>query len=652
MRTSTALLFSLLGFVTAAFGQTGPAGKVNFSRLASSSLDPYTSAPTVTQQQWFQTHFTRMVVYSPYFDSRTSWYPNAQVYQDLYAIYTNSAVVSQHPEWILHDQSGNRLYIPWGCANGTCPQYAADIANPNFRAWWIAQVAAIFTQGNYKGLWIDDVNMNFSISDVNGNFVAPVDDSTGTAMTWGAWRYYVAQFAMQIRQAFPNKEIVHNSVWFAGPTGIRDADPAIQLQISAADIIDVERGIGSDPGLTGGVGIWSLVALFAFIDRVHQTGHTNVLLQYDVTDEPTREYSLAGYFLTASGHDYYGDTATTPDNWWNGFDVNLGAPLGPRTYSNGIFQRNFANGLVLLADPLASTQTINLPGSFQTVDGAVVSSVTLAAKQGAILIGPFPNATLPALSLDTTSLPAGTSGAFYNQGLQASGGSGLYSFAASGAPGGMAINGWNLSGTPSGAGNSNVLLTVTDTSTNATAQKSLPLTVMPALGIHNSSLPSGTVGTPYSTTLGGAGGSSNYIWSIVNQPRPLAISGSSLAGTPSAAGTSSGVIVSMMDSGTGISVTNTYSIVIAPGAALAITTTSLPSGVVGTNYSASLAASGGSGSYSWSATGLPQGISLSGNTLTGRPTRSGTWSNVVVTVTDKVSKAKATATYTITITNR
>jgi hypothetical protein len=592
-----------------------------------------------------------MVVFSPYFDSRTSWYPNGQVYQDLYAIYTNSAVVTQHPEWILHDQSGNRLYIPWGCSNGTCPQYAADIANPNFRAWWISQVATIFTQGNYKGLWIDDVNMNFSISDTTGNFVAPVDDSTGTAMTWAAWRDYVAQFVVQIRQAFPSKEIVHNSVWFAGPTGIRDLDPAIQLQIAAADIINVERGIGSDPGLTGGTGIWSLIALFAFIDRVHQNGHTNVLQQYAVTDEPTREYSLAGYFLTSGGHDYYGDSGTTPDNWWSGFDVNLGAPLGPRTYSNGIFQRNFANGMVLLADPLASTQTIALPGSFQTVDGAVVNSVTLSATQGAILIGPFPNATLPALSLDTTSLPAATAGASYNLGLQASGGSGLYSFSMSGAPSGMTISDWKLTGTPTGAGTSNVLLTVTDMSTNATAQKSLPITVNGALAIVTSSLPSGMVGTPYNTSLSGAGGSNSYIWSIVNQPAPLAINGSNLNGTPSAAGTSSSVMVSMMDSGSGLSVGSTYTISIAPAAVLAITTTSLPSGVVNANYSASLAASGGAGGYAWSATGLPPGISLNGNTLTGRPNRTGTWSNVVVTVKDK-SGAKASRTYTITITSR
>lgn len=41
-----------------------------------------------------------------------------------------------------------------------------------------------------------------------------------------------------------------------------------------------------------------------------------------------------------------------------------------------------------------------------------------------------------------------------------------------------------------------------------------------------------------------------------------------------------------------------------------ITTTSLPNGTVGASYSASIAGSGGTGSYSWSATGLPAGLGL------------------------------------------
>jgi hypothetical protein len=51
-----------------------------------------------------------------------------------------------------------------------------------------------------------------------------------------------------------------------------------------------------------------------------------------------------------------------------------------------------------------------------------------------------------------------------------------------------------------------------------------------------------------------------------------------------------------------------------------ITSTSLPVGSVGTAYSAPLTATGGQPPYTWTVTGLPPGLSLAGNTITGTPT--------------------------------
>jgi hypothetical protein len=63
-------------------------------------------------------------------------------------------------------------------------------------------------------------------------------------------------------------------------------------------------------------------------------------------------------------------------------------------------------------------------------------------------------------------------------------------------------------------------------------------------------------------------------------------------------------------------------------APLAVSTTSLPSGTANHAYSATLTASGGSGSYTWSISSgsLPSGLSLSTSTgaITGTPTASGT----------------------------
>jgi subtilisin family serine protease len=70
--------------------------------------------------------------------------------------------------------------------------------------------------------------------------------------------------------------------------------------------------------------------------------------------------------------------------------------------------------------------------------------------------------------------------------------------------------------------------------------------------------------------------------------------------------------------------------------ALAITTSSLPNATVSTAYSATIQAIGGTSPYTWSATGLPNGLSLATDgKITGTPTATGSFT-LVVTTTDAV----------------
>ena len=85
---------------------------------------------------------------------------------------------------------------------------------------------------------------------------------------------------------------------------------------------------------------------------------------------------------------------------------------------------------------------------------------------------------------------------------------------------------------------------------------------------------------------------------------------------------------------------------------LKITTgTTLTSGSQGTIYSASVAGSGGSGSYNWSATsGLPSGLSISSSGLiSGTPTSAGTYNSVVLRMYDPFYDTYTEKTFTIVI---
>ena len=80
-------------------------------------------------------------------------------------------------------------------------------------------------------------------------------------------------------------------------------------------------------------------------------------------------------------------------------------------------------------------------------------------------------------------------------------------------------------------------------------------------------------------------------------------------------------------------------------AALGITTTSLPDGVVGVAYSAALVASGGTSPYAWSIVSgsLPGELSLStAGVISGTPTTEGTWT-FTVQVTDSVENTATKA---------
>jgi hypothetical protein len=367
------------------------AGAVHFVRAADSGFDQYTSNPAPEAQTWLRDHMWRMTAWSPYFDSRTSWYPQAWMYDDAYAIYKGSQLATQHPEWIMRDSAGNKLYIPYGCSGGTCSQYAGDISNPAFRHYWIESAATSLAHG-YRGLFIDDVNMEERVGNGQGNSVAPIDSVTGQSMSATKWREDMAQFMAEIRGAFPSAEIVHNAIWFAN-SAAGTTDPSIRHEIESANYIFLERGL-NDSGLTGGNGSWSVNALLTYADEVHALGK-GVIMDGTSSEQQAMAYNLAGYFMISTGNDAVGASGQTPTSWWSGWNVNLGEATGPRYQWNGMLRRDFTGGMALLNAPGAATQTVRLPSAMRNANGSTVTSVTLSASSGAILTSLEPATTPP-----------------------------------------------------------------------------------------------------------------------------------------------------------------------------------------------------------------------------------------------------------------
>jgi len=257
--------------------------------------------------------------------------------------------------------------------------------------------------------------------------------------------------------------------------------------------------------------------------------------------------------------------------------------------------------------------------------------------------------SIEALSITTSSLPNGTQGVAYSASVSASGGASPYTWTITGLPTGLNASGPNISGTPTQSGTFNITVKVTDsevTPVNIQVTLSLTISAPPALAISTTTLPGGTAGASYSTTVTATGGVTPYHWTITGLPSGItftsATPSASVSGTTDDVGTFT-VTASVTDSAsTAASDSATLTLTIAQAAALVITTTTFPNGTINVAYNQTLNATGGIAPYTWTKTGgnLPAGLSLATTgMISGTPTAEGT-SSFTLQVADSESPAQ------------
>jgi Putative Ig domain len=194
-------------------------------------------------------------------------------------------------------------------------------------------------------------------------------------------------------------------------------------------------------------------------------------------------------------------------------------------------------------------------------------------------------------------------------------------------------------------------------STGQSVQNVLSITVNVAptpLTILTGSLPPGSINQSYAVALSGTGGTTPYTWGLKNGSPPLP-SGLTLStngviiGT--AAVTSNATHTFTLTDATSLTVEKSLQLSI-NAIPLSITTTSLRQGTASQNYSEQLAASGGTGAYTWGLAGgspaLPTGLTLNPSTgvISGIPTSTSSFT-YTFTVTDSTPPTPQTATKTL-----
>ncbi len=372
------------------------------------------------------------------------------------------------------------------------------------------------------------------------------------------------------------------------------------------------------------------------------------------------------------------DTASTPVAATKTFTIVVTAPqllIATASISNGVTgkaysqQLNASGGIApyvwtITSGSLPAGLTLSAAGLISgapTVTGSFTITVqvtdTEATPQTATKSLSF--TVYSALNITTTTLPGGSLKNAYSQSLAATGGTPSYTWSvASGTlPAGLTLSTAGvLSGTPTTAASYTFSVQVADNSSPqqvATQQYTVQI-VTSTLAITTTTLANATTGVSYSATLASSGGNAPVTWSLASGstlPANLTLSSAGvISGTATTAGTYS-FTVQASDS-TPYTVSKQLSLQVVALAALTISTTTVPSGNIGSAYSTTLAATGGASPYTWSITSgaLPQGLTLStAGVLSGTPLNAGSFSFTAQVKDSQATAATTSRSYTLAI---
>jgi outer membrane protein OmpA-like peptidoglycan-associated protein len=188
-----------------------------------------------------------------------------------------------------------------------------------------------------------------------------------------------------------------------------------------------------------------------------------------------------------------------------------------------------------------------------------------------------------------------------------------------------------ISGTATTPGTYTVTVTVSDANNNQVS-KVYSLVVLPAMSVTPTSLPNATQGVNYNEVLTGSGSQGTVTWFVTGLPAGMSLSSSGvISGAPTQTGSFTVMVTMSSSSG---QVTRTYTLIV-NGDALNISTPSLAKTTVTFPYSQQVTGSGTVAPLSWSASGLPAGLTINHSTglISGAAILAGNY-NVAVVLTD------------------
>ena len=628
----------------------------------------YTQAQAVAAAQRYDVIIAYSQAFQPYVAAMRAANPNLVL-----LVYLNGMFVSptQGSAFPAADYSYD--------ANGVQVQNAKNhnyLMNPSSSDWVQSRATTcqtLLAQSGYDGCMLDTLG----IAPLTAGYCTapPINPATNAVWTHAAWISATTTLANSVRSVVSPALVTGN--------GLKDG-PTLSESGQLLNGLDGAIAEGFLRGSNAAVGAYPTVSTWQTNVNMLVTASKPVMALTKLWTSATaaqvdqwHRYSLASFLLGTDGRSYFYFTSssTDPPIGTVPWTVDIGDPSGGYAAKDGVYQRSFSNGLVLV-NPSTSPVTVPISGNYvDDFDGTSVNgSLTMPADTGSVL----------------KSVPTTAPGA--PSGVSAVGGdaSAVVSFSPPADDGGSPISSYTVTAVDSTSpGNGGQ--TASDTGSPITVSGltngdsyTFTVTATNGVGTGPSSSPSNSVtpvaaatkpGAPtgVSATAGDAsarvsfsppssdGGSaiSSYTVTAVDSTTPA-------NGGQTASDTGSPITVSGLTNGdsytftvtatngvgTGPSSSPSNSVVPAPLSTLTITTTAIPFGVAAAPYSTQLTAAGGTGPYTWSvASGtLPSGLSLSGaGVLSGTPKGTGSFSFTISVRDSSAQQQTASHAFTMTI---
>lgn len=253
---------------------------------------------------------------------------------------------------------------------------------------------------NIDGFYMDEMFAQafFDGGDYNRDGTSDSKTNPQTS-TW--LRQGFAQYVTKARTLMPAKYQIGNITDWGVSTSV--LSPEYINLAGGGDLVDggvLEGYLGKSWSLETWGGWSTMMAAYRRVMASVNAPKLVIFGQFgDKTDYQSMRYGLASCLMD-DGYYSFTDVAQTYEGviWFDEYDAHLGQSLGPPVttpLSNGVYRRDFANGIALVNPKGNGVQTVNLESDYLKLlgtqdpslnDGSTVRSVTLQDRDGILLL--------------------------------------------------------------------------------------------------------------------------------------------------------------------------------------------------------------------------------------------------------------------------